>query len=190
MKLQISIPLLIIVMASGCGETPAAKDKTASAPEDKTSIASEENIANAPQDSAANIALSEASSAINTEKCVSAEGHEILPDYVCFTEPYPLRNERTWIDKNGRNRRRVTFGYTGDDAETTASNVSKAFAVAGYDQRPRRDAADGSIQIPFAKEGLSTTLLIVKSFPSTSPPEGQSNSGSFIIDFEITPNQD
>ena len=111
----------------------------------------------------------------NQSECVTAEGYDLLPSNVCLTQRYRFQDQKTYADKQGRERRRVSFRYESSDEQTVVASISQSLRGAGFYARPPMPTTDGSTQIPFTAKERGTLYLVVKS--------GTATDGGLFIDF-------
>jgi hypothetical protein len=153
--------LLATALLAACGQQPAAPADTAVA----TPVAPAAVAAATPAQPA----------------CAKAKGYDLLPAGVCMTDKFGFREDKPYTDKLGRNRRRLTFGYFGRDADAVAKNVSAAFKAAGYNVRPATPTTDGSIQVPMTNKASGTTYLVARQSDKLRA-DGKVQ-GTFTLDF-------
>lgn len=111
--------------------------------------------------------------------CRRGDGYNLLPAGICLVDAYALSSERKYLDKEKRNRQRLTFAFSGVDVEQVSSSFSEAMVAAGYRVHPRTVKNDGAVLIPFTKKDLGTTYFEAKLKSSA----GAAQEGYFFVDF-------
>lgn len=156
--LAIATALILV----GCGKEPVGE------PEGTSQTAAEVAIPETEQD----------------KTCGAGKGFDALPMDACVPSVYRFRNAREYVDGQGRDRRRLTFDFSDSDALAVAEQVSAEFAKRGYNVRPTKETADGSLQVPITRKDIGTIYLSVLAQPGADNP---GRKGSFFVDFLQNP---